>query len=121
MSRVEPNWEEIAKRMEEEIKQPTDKLAVRLYVELTHSMCYDKWVNETHKAIDHWKLFVLTGLANEIFHRLCKLEEEETDEAINFEEEEESAPFIHCDSEDDVPHSPPLPKYGPRDFLDNSP
>lgn len=48
-------------------------------------------------------------------------EEEETDEEINFEEEEESAPFIHCDSEDDVPHSPPLPKYGPRDFLDNSP
>ena len=48
-------------------------------------------------------------------------EEEETDEEINFEEEEESAPFIHCDSEDDVPQSPPLPKYGPRDFLDNSP
>ena len=74
MMRVEPKWEEIAKRMKEEIKQPTDKLAVRLYMELTHSMCYDKWVNETHKAIDHWKLFVLSGLANEIFHRLCKLE-----------------------------------------------
>ena len=104
MTRVEPKWEEIAKRMEEEIKQPTDKLAVRLYVELTHSMCYDKWVNETHKAIDHWKLFVLTGLANEIFHRLCKLESVykvgETDEEHQLktpstpEEEEDDEAYI---------------------------
>ena len=74
MTRVEPNWEEIAKRMEEECQRPSNDLAVNLSMELTTSLLDGEWVDEKNKAVPRWKLYVMQGWANELHSRLCKLE-----------------------------------------------